>query len=58
MTDTLQLACSRAASLPEPAREKLAREILDRIDSLSRLRVAVDAGLAELDAGRRSPGKT
>lgn len=55
MSDTLQLAFSKAAALPEPAREKIARELLDRIDALSRLRAEVDAGIAELDAGLGAP---
>ncbi len=55
MINTLELAFSKAAALPEPAREKIARELLDRIDALSRLRAEVEAGVAELDAGLGAP---
>jgi hypothetical protein len=51
MSDIPDLAFAKAAALPEPAREKIARELLDRIEALSRLRLEVDAGLAELDDG-------
>jgi hypothetical protein len=55
MSDILYLAFAKAAALPEPAREKIARELLDRIEALSRLRLEVDAGLAELDDGLSAP---
>ena len=52
---TLDLAFAKAAALPEPAQEFIARELLERIDTLSRLRAAIDQGLAELDAGLGRP---
>ncbi|MEF3367710.1 hypothetical protein V3H18_14325 [Methylocystis sp. 9N] len=55
MKDTLDFAFSKASALPEPAREKIARELLDRIEVLSRLRAAIDLGLSELDAGLGRP---
>ena len=55
MKDTLDLAFSKAAALPEPARERIARELLDRIEVLSRLRAEIDLGLGELDAGLGRP---
>lgn len=55
MSDTLDLAFSKAAALPEPARERIARELLDRIEVLSRLRAEIDIGLSELDAGLGRP---
>lgn len=55
MSDTFDLAFSKAAALPEAAREKIARELLDRIEVLSRLRAEIDFGLSELDAGLGTP---
>jgi hypothetical protein len=55
MTKTLELAIAKAAALPEAAQERLAYELLERIDTLSALRSAIDAGLAELDAGLGTP---
>jgi hypothetical protein len=51
MTKTLELALSKAAALSEPAQEQLGRELLERIDTLSRLRSDIEIGLRELDAG-------
>ncbi|MEJ0077282.1 MAG: hypothetical protein WDO17_17955 [Alphaproteobacteria bacterium] len=51
MSKTLELAPSKAAALPEPAQEQLGRELLERIDILSRLRGGIEIGLRELDAG-------
>lgn len=48
---TLELALSKAASLPEAAQEALGRELLARIDELTRLRAEIETGLKELDAG-------
>jgi hypothetical protein len=48
---TLELALSKAASLPEAAQEALGRELLERIDELTQLRAEVEIGLKELDAG-------
>ena len=55
MSTTLDLAFAKATALPEPARETIAREILERIDTLARLRAAIDQGIAELDAGLGAP---
>jgi hypothetical protein len=51
MTKTLELAVSKAAGLPESAQEQLGRELLERIDMMSRLRTDIEIGLRELDAG-------
>lgn len=51
MTKTLELALSKAAALSEPAQEQLGRELLERIDMMSRLRADIEVGLRELDAG-------
>jgi hypothetical protein len=45
------LALSKAATLSESAQEQLGRELLERIDTLSRLRSDIEIGLRELDAG-------
>ena len=55
MSKTLELAVAKAGALPEAAQERLAYELLERIDTLSALRTAVDVGLAELDAGLGTP---
>ena len=51
MTKTLELAISRAMRLPEAIQEQLGRELLERIDSLDKLRTEIELGAAELDAG-------
>jgi hypothetical protein len=55
MTKTLELAMAKAAVLPEAAQEQLGRELLERIDTLAKLRSEIEIGLRELDAG---DGKT
>jgi hypothetical protein len=51
MVKILELALSKAASLPEAAQEQLGRELLERIDALAELRGEIEIGLRELDAG-------
>jgi len=51
MVKTLELAISKAASLPDAAQEQLGRELLERIASLAELRAEIDIGIRELDAG-------
>jgi hypothetical protein len=51
MVKTLELALTKAASLPEAAQEQLGRELLERIESLAELRAEVEIGIRELDAG-------
>ena len=51
MVKTLEIALSKVAGLPEAAQEQLGRELLDRIESLENLRLEIEAGVAELDAG-------
>jgi hypothetical protein len=55
MTKTLELALAKAAALPEAAQERIAYELLERIDTLSALKAAIDEGIAELDAGLGTP---
>jgi hypothetical protein len=52
MVKTLELAISKAAELPEAAQEQLGRELLERIDTLSKLRAEIEIGLQQLDEGR------
>ena len=52
MVKALELAITKAANLPEAAQEQLGRELLERIDGLSRLRADIQVGLDELDAGK------
>jgi hypothetical protein len=51
MVKALELAMTKAASLPEAAQEQLGRELLERIDTLADLRSEIEAGVRELDAG-------
>ena len=51
MGKALKLAMTKAASLPEAAQEQLGRELLERIEVLTRLRAEIDVGIQELDAG-------
>jgi hypothetical protein len=51
MVKALELAITKAADLSEAAQEQLGRELLERIDTLSRLRADIEVGLGELDAG-------
>lgn len=51
MVKTLELAISKAATLPAAAQEQLGRELLERIDALARLRAEVEIGIRQLDAG-------
>jgi Arc/MetJ-type ribon-helix-helix transcriptional regulator len=55
MVKTLELAFSKAASLPDAAQEQLGRELLDRLDSLARLRAEVEIGIDQLAAGEGRP---
>ena len=52
MVKTLELAISKVAALPEAAQEALGKDLLERIEALAALRAEIDAGLADLDAGR------
>jgi len=52
MVKTLELAISKAAELPEAAQEQLGRELLERIDTLSKLRAEIEVGLQQLDEGK------
>ena len=51
MVKTLEMALAKAARLPDAAQEQIGRELLERIDTLSILRAAIEVGLQELDRG-------
>jgi hypothetical protein len=51
MVKTLEIAINKAADLPEAAQEQLGRELLERIETLQRLRAEIEIGIRELDAG-------
>ena len=50
MVKILELAITKAATLPDAAQEQLGRELLERIDTLARLRAEVEVGVKQLDA--------
>jgi hypothetical protein len=54
-SETLQLAISKAQSLPEAAQEELGRDVLLRIKELEELRAKIRVGVEELDAGKGGP---
>ena len=51
MVKTLELALSKAASLPEATQEQLGRELLKRIDALTALRAEIEIAVRQMDAG-------
>jgi hypothetical protein len=51
MVKILELALARAAALPEATQERIGRELLERIETLSNLRAEMEAGISELDRG-------
>jgi hypothetical protein len=51
MVKSLELAITKAASLPEAAQEQLGRELLERIETLAELKAEIEIGIRELDAG-------
>lgn len=55
MVKTFELAIAKAAVLSEAAQEQLGRELLERIDTLAKLRAEIDIGVCELDAGQGVP---
>jgi hypothetical protein len=51
MVKTLELAISKASTLPDAAQEQLGRELLERIETLEQLRAEVEEGIREIDSG-------
>jgi hypothetical protein len=51
MGKMLELAISKAATLPEEQQEALGRDLLRRIDAMAELRADIEEGLAQLNAG-------
>jgi hypothetical protein len=51
MVKTLEIAIGKVAALPEATQEQLGRELLERIETLKRLRSEIEVGIRELDAG-------
>ena len=54
-TKTLKAALKKAAELPKEAQDEIAREVFERMDSITRVRAALEVGLRQLDAGERKP---
>jgi len=57
-TKTLKLAMDKAAELPRQAQEEIAREVLERVNTIEQTRAALSVGLAQLDAGLGEPVDT
>jgi hypothetical protein len=55
MVKTLEVAMAKAGELPEAVQELLGRELLERLDALSRLRAEIEVGIRELVAGQGDP---
>ena len=54
-TKTLKLAMDKAAELPGPAQEEIAREVLERVNTMEHTRAALKIGIQQLDAGLGQP---
>jgi len=54
-TKTLKLAMDKAAELPGPAQEEIAREMLERVNTIGQTRAALKVGIRQLDAGLGQP---
>jgi hypothetical protein len=54
-TKTLKLAMDKAAELPRQAQEEIAREVLERVNTIEQMRSALRIGLEQLDAGLGQP---
>jgi hypothetical protein len=48
---TIELAMEKVATLPEAAQERIGREVLEHIESLSELRAKLEVGIKQLDVG-------
>jgi Arc/MetJ-type ribon-helix-helix transcriptional regulator len=51
MVKMLELALAKVASLPEATQEQIGRELMERVDALTRMRAEMEAGIAELNRG-------
>ncbi len=51
MIKILELAMTKASSLPAAAQEQLGHELLERIETLEHVRAEIELGIRELDAG-------
>ena len=54
-SETLQLAISKAQTLPEAAQEELGWDVLLRIEDFEELRAKILIGVEELNAGKGGP---
>lgn len=54
-TKTLKFAMDKAAELPRPAQEEIAREVLERVNTIEQTRDALKVGIQQLDAGLGQP---
>jgi hypothetical protein len=55
MVKTLEVAMAKAGELPEAVQELISRELVERLDALSRLRAEIEVGIRELDAVQGEP---
>ena len=52
---TLKLAMDKAAELPRQAQEEIARDVLEHVNVIERLRAALKVGIDQLDVGLGEP---
>ncbi len=55
MVKTLERALAEVAKLPDPAQEKIGRELLAHVEKLRALRADLEQGIRSLDAGEGRP---
>jgi hypothetical protein len=55
LVKTLEVAMAKAGELLEAVQELLGRELLERLNALSRRRAEIEVGIRELDAGQGEP---
>jgi signal transduction histidine kinase len=51
MTKVLRDAVARVEALPESEQDRIARELIDYLDKLNALRIDVEIGIRQLNAG-------
>jgi hypothetical protein len=55
MVKTLEMAIAKVSALPVADQEEIGRRLLSHVEKLRALRVDIDKGLRQLDAGEGTP---